>query len=215
MGDGSRSLSYRDLVAMQCRNNPCLVGLSKYLSSKTLLSRSTIFSIIYPRDGGYAAKPVGQLNLEDINGPQDIDPTIAGHILLVQDIEPDVIDALGCAFDIDPLFFASHISTDFGGIEKAPPPPSLAFPPSLLAERGYVNIHYQRVLDLGDVNLYKTSAYTLKTPSNIPRNVRRLPPIGGCQLGLARGCCSILVKNLGSTWICTYFLSTKEILSIA
>jgi hypothetical protein len=58
------------------------------------------------------------------------------------------------------------------------------------------------VLDLGSADAFQSSPYSLKSESNIPRNVRRLPPLSGRQLALARACCSITVKRFKDTWIC-------------
>ncbi|KAK4206030.1 hypothetical protein QBC37DRAFT_435515, partial [Rhypophila decipiens] len=46
------------------------------------------------------------------------------------------------------------------------------------------------------------SSYSLKSDSNVPRNVRRLPHLSGRQLALARACCSIIVKKIKGSWIC-------------
>jgi hypothetical protein len=113
-----------------------------------------------------------------------------------------LIDILGETLDVDPVFFAGHVTTDFSDIEQAPPPPSLALFPSQAAEWGYLHIHYQQVLDLGSTDSFGGSAYALKTESNIPRNTRRLPPLSGRQFALARACCSVLVKILDTAWIC-------------
>ncbi|KAM7182567.1 hypothetical protein V8F33_014213, partial [Rhypophila sp. PSN 637] len=113
-----------------------------------------------------------------------------------------LISLLGEILDVDPIFFAGHVTTDFKDIEKAPAPPSLALFPSQIAERGYLHLHYQQVLDLGSADAFKFSSYSLKTESNIPRNVRRLPHLSDRQLALARACCSVLVKKVNSSWIC-------------
>lgn len=123
-----------------------------------------------------------------------------GRVLIIENLRPDVIRCLEEHLDVDPLFFADYITTDFQGIDKAPPPPSLAFCPSQIIERGYVHIHYQQVIDLGNPGYHKTPEYGLHTEHNIPRNIRQLPPLSGRQLALSRACCSILVKRLDDTW---------------
>ncbi|KAK4189474.1 hypothetical protein QBC35DRAFT_430671 [Podospora australis] len=189
--------SYRDFVQSQCQSNPCVTGLAEYLGCGSGTA-STIVTLDYPRP---APSP---LTITEANLAKLIyaTSTIHGRILLVENIRPHLISLLGEILDIDPVFFAGHITTDFKDIEIAPPPPSLALFPSQIAERGYLHIHYQQVLDLGSADLFRSSSYSLKSDSNVPRNIRRLPHLSGRQLALARACCSILVKKINGSWIC-------------
>jgi hypothetical protein len=122
--------------------------------------------------------------------------------LIVENIQHHLISLLGEILDVDPIFFAGHVTTDFKDIEEAPLPPSLALFPSRIAEKGYLHLHYQQLLDLGSADAFKSSPYSLKSDSNVPRNVRRLPYLSGRQLAFSRACCSILVKDFRDSWIC-------------
>ncbi|KAF9765486.1 hypothetical protein IL306_002224, partial [Fusarium sp. DS 682] len=125
-----------------------------------------------------------------------------GRVVIVKNIGPELVETIGAALDIDPLFFAGHITTDFEDIEADPPPPALALLPSVLAVRGYLHLHYQQVLNLGNTSNFATSSYAFRTSAKAQRNVRRLPGLSGRQLGLARAGCSLMVKKLGHKWIC-------------
>lgn len=192
--------SYRDFVYSRCQTNPCVTGLADYLRCGPGAA-STIVTLDYPRGGQSAPTP---LTVAEADLAKLVDTTSVSHVrvLLVENIRPHLISVLGEILDIDPVFFAGHITTDFKDIEKAPPPPSLALFPSQIAEKGYLHLHYQQVLDLGSVDAFKSTSYSLKSDSNVPRNIRRLPYLSGRQLALARACCSILVKEIKGSWIC-------------
>jgi hypothetical protein len=129
-------------------------------------------------------------------------PAATTRLIMVEDISPQLISLVGNALDIDPIFFADYVNTSFENIEIAPPPPSLAILPSLLSQRGYLHLHYQQVLDLGTAETFRDAAYALKTDSNVTRNIRRLVPLSGKQLALARATCSLVIKTIGSSSIC-------------
>ena len=173
---------------------------------------STIVTLDYPRSGQSAPDPrtVAEVDLAKLI---DATSTTAGRILLVENIQPHLISLLGEILDVDPIFFAGHVTTDFKDIEKAPPPPSLALFPSQIAKKGCLHLHYQQILDLGSAGSFKSSSYNLKSDSNVPRNVRRLPHLSGRQLALARACCSILVKKIKGLWICKSYLDIHYILT--
>ncbi|KAK3901711.1 hypothetical protein C8A05DRAFT_44695 [Staphylotrichum tortipilum] len=192
--------SYRDFVQSRCQTNPCVTGLAEYLR-RGPGAASTIVTLDYPRSGQSAPNPqtVAEADLTKLI---DATSTTAGQVLLVENIQPHLISLLGEILDVDPIFFAGHVTTEFQDIEKAPPPPSLALFPSQIAEKAYLHLHYQQVLDLGRADAFKFSSYSLKSDSNVPRNVRRLPRLSGRQLALARACCSILVKKIDCSWIC-------------
>ncbi|KAM7210042.1 hypothetical protein V8F06_014574 [Rhypophila decipiens] len=193
-------MSYRDFIRSRCQTNPCVTGLAEHLGGGPGTA-STIVALDYPQSGNLdpSLHTITEANLAELIYATS---PIHGRVLLVENIRPHLISLLGEILDIDPVFFAGHITTDFKDIEKAPLPPSLALFPSQISERGYLHIHYQQVLDLGSADPFRSSSYSLKSDSNIPRNVRRLPHLSGRQLALARACCSILVKKIKGSWIC-------------
>ncbi|KAK4040860.1 hypothetical protein C8A01DRAFT_15321 [Parachaetomium inaequale] len=208
--------AYRDFVQSRCQTNPCVTGLADYLRCRSG-STSTIVTLDYPRSEQPAPNPL-TVSEADLAKLIDTTSTTDGRILLVENIQPHLICLLGEILDVDPVFFAGHI-TDFKDIEKAPPPPSLALFPSQIAEKGYLHLHYQQVLDLGSADTFKLSSYSLKSDSNVPRNVRRLPNLSGRQLALARACCSILVKKIKDSCICksdsdVHYLMTESLTSL-
>ncbi|KAH8897040.1 hypothetical protein GQ53DRAFT_499463 [Thozetella sp. PMI_491] len=197
---GHERVSYRDFVRSQCRANPCVTGLADYLCLEPE-APSTIVILDYPQGRQVELSP-------SVVTEADLIPLIhstsagCGRIILVENIRPSLISLLGEILDIDPVFFAGHVTTGFEDVEEVPPPPSLALFPSQFAERGQLHLHYQQVLDLGSADAFKGSPYSFETDSNIPRNVRRLPKLSGRQLALARVCCSISMKKLNNSWIC-------------
>ncbi|OAG37291.1 hypothetical protein AYO21_08476 [Fonsecaea monophora] len=118
-----------------------------------------------------------------------------GRIILIEDLHPLIVEILGTALDIDPIFFADHVVTNYAEIEKSPAPPSVALAPSQIASQAdRVNIHFQQIVDLGAEEGFRNSTWIFNTAANVHRTVRRLPPLSGRQLGIARSCCSVLVK---------------------
>lgn len=194
----SLGCSYADLVRLRSLQNPCLGALVQHMKHAPK-ANSTIQLLEYAADGQVTPRldQFDQRGLAQLFGsPQQA----IGRVLFIENLRPDVISCLGEHLDVDPLFFADYVTTDFQGIDKAPPPPSLAFCPSQIIERGHVHIHYQQVIDLGSPGYHKSPEYGLHTEHNIPRNIRQLPPLSGRQLALSRACCSILVKRLDDTW---------------
>lgn len=209
-------LSYIDHVRKRTHTNPCLRPLVDYLVKEPRFrSRVHILDIHTAASSVLQAVEIPE---EEISRIYQHSPLVSTRIVLVENINSRLISQIGEALDIDPLFFAGHVITDFKDIENAPLPPSLATLPSIAAEKGYLNIHFQQVLDLGSSATFKNVAYSLKSDSNTPRNVRRLPSLFGRQLGLGRGCCSMLVKRLKNTSICksipSYSLSLFLVLTI-
>lgn len=190
--------SYADSVRHRGLRNPCLKGLVTHMKHAPKVD-STIQLLEYDIDGTMLSNLArfDQRALPRLfEGPEHA----IGRVLLIENLRPDMISYLGEHLDVDPLFFAHYITTDFAGIDKAPPPPSLAFCPSQILEQGHVHIHYQYIIDLGDARYHKTPEYRLRTEHNVARNIRCLPPLSGKQLALSRACCSVLVKRQGHTW---------------
>ncbi|KAF4453130.1 Zinc transport protein ZntB [Fusarium austroafricanum] len=193
--------SYTDFVVHQAQSNPCIWGLSQYLKKATN-STSRIIFIDLPQNQvkQVPVRPISAKAEECVELTTSIPPNVT-RLVFVENITPNIINQIGKSLDIDPLFFADYITTDFRDLEKQPPPPSLAILPSLISEKPYLHLHYQRILDLGSSETFRDSDYVLHTNSNAPRNVRRLVPLSGRQLALARANCSILFKRIRSSHI--------------
>lgn len=195
--------TYKEYVRHQSTLNPCLGGLVRYLDRESRL-RSKIVCLDY-------SSIDSAINSTTISADSELHrclstpPPPSGRVIIIEDIEPRLVNVIGASLDIDPLFFAGHISTEFDNLENGPAPPNNALLPSQLVNRDYIHLNYQQVLDLGNVapnGDISKSPYFSSTTGNVSRSMRRLPILSGHrQLGLRRGCCSILVKAVGDSWI--------------
>lgn len=191
---------YIDYIKKRGRANPCVQSLAQHVKRPTQ-SASTVVLLEYFAESNVPPCPVKLTEAELLTNFKEVNMSLAtGRVLLIENIDSALIEVLGQHLDVDPVFFASYITTDFQGVEKAPPNPSLAFYPSQIAQRGHLHIHYQQVVDLDKSNGFKDSTYLLQTDANVPRNTRRLPELSGRQLALTRGCCSVLLTRLGPIW---------------
>ncbi|KLU92789.1 hypothetical protein MAPG_11774 [Magnaporthiopsis poae ATCC 64411] len=200
-------LSYEDFIVARSRTNPCVSGLARYVKQPPFASASRLVVVDYPADDNKLPIPQEITALELSKLLACPNSSTAGprpkRVVLVENIQPQTLIILGQILEVDPVFFAGHVNTNFQNIEKAPLPPSLALFPSQLAEKGFLYVHYQQVIDLGNSSMFDALPYALKTDSSPPRNVRRLPPLSGRQLALARGCCSMLSRKMSDgSWIC-------------
>lgn len=202
------SSSYADSVRLRSLQNPCLGGLLMHMRHAPKVD--SMIRLLEYDDHGIMHSGLPQFAQRELprlfEGPKQA----VGRVLLIENLRPDVISCLGEHLDVDPMFFADYITTEYQGVDKAPPPPSLAFCPSQVLERGQFHIHYQQVIDLGKASCFQSSEYILRTKHNVPRNIRRLPHLSGRQLALSRACCSILVKRRGNTWYSKYLQSSAQ-----
>ncbi|KAL5886053.1 hypothetical protein ACKVWM_007266 [Pyricularia oryzae] len=202
--------SYWDFISYRSIQIPSVKCLVDYVqkASKSECHDGSIIALDY--DSTFPAttnaKPIKEVDLSsflaDPNRPQ-------GRILVVQDVNHSLINVLGALLDVDPLFFAGHVGTEFPNLENAPPGPAYSLTPVRIAEAGFLHLHYQQVLTMtetttdGGLQTVQSAPYSVVTAGNIPRNIRRLPSLSGKQLCLARGCLSLVVKQPpGSSWTC-------------
>ncbi|KAI7778306.1 hypothetical protein LA080_002415 [Diaporthe eres] len=143
----SMDCSFADSVRRRSLQNPCLGALIEHMKHAPN-ANSTIQLLEYAADGQVPPR-LDQFDQRGLPLLFESPHQATGRVLLIENLRPDVINYLGEHLDVDPLFFADYVNTDFQGIDKAPPPPSLAFCPSQIVERGHVHIHYQQVIDLG------------------------------------------------------------------
>lgn len=195
--------SYSQYVPTMASRNPSLGALSNFLHQQPRTVSNSIVSYTEVEGTG-------------ISGPIQKSSTgaLAAHVnagftksivAVVENLHPRDVEFLGSSVDIDSFFFCGHIASSYREIEKTPPTPFLALPPSRITNRTYFNILYQTVLDLGEESTLRHTPYDLKLSGNIPRNVRRLPALSGRSVGLLRSSISVLKKDLTEgLWVCKW-----------
>ncbi|KAI1638757.1 hypothetical protein F4809DRAFT_598863 [Biscogniauxia mediterranea] len=198
--------SYRDYVGEMRWRNPCLEALLSFLSSIHISPYKSTLSLI-EIDTRWERSVCETTNIQDValkvsSLQQQPRQDAGGMVIIVEDPGAAEIEILGSLLDIDPIFFCGHITSSYQDIEQSPSAPLLGLLPSKLMSKNHVNIHYQRVLNLGQESDFHHLPYKMAIPGNNPRTVRRLPPLSGKQVGLARTCCSALMKELkNGAWI--------------
>jgi len=125
-----------------------------------------------------------------------------GMCVLVEDVNSNDINILGSLLDIDPDFFCGHLNTKYESIENRPPTCLMSSLPSLIASQQFVHLHYQRVLEMGDMARSLKIAAKFCLLGNSSRLVKRMPSLSGKYMGLARACFSVFYKKLpNDRWI--------------
>jgi hypothetical protein len=88
---------------------------------------------------------------------------VHGRTLVIEDPSRDIVETLGTVLDIDPFFFASHISFPLNGIDDEPP--TVSVPPSRIRTQSFLSIDVHRVLSFPK----SLRATKLLRGGNIPR----------------------------------------------
>ena len=80
---------------------------------------------------------------EALNGPANDHDDISARLFVVEDLSKDVIENLGSRFDVDPLFFRTHISDYMWNNTRDPwvELPNLDF---MASKRSYLHVRYVR-----------------------------------------------------------------------
>lgn len=193
--------SYSDYVTTLSRQRPSLRKLSDFLRHRPRSACNSLVSYVEIETTGDAGPP------QEISTSKLVALITSGlkksMVLVVEDIHADDIESLGSCLDIDPLFFCGHIASSYGDIEKDTLPPLLSLPPSRLVSGAFINIHHQKVLDLGDEVTLGHVPYDLALLANVTRSVRRLPALSSRSIGILRACTSLIKIDLpGGHWIC-------------
>ncbi|KAK4125436.1 hypothetical protein N657DRAFT_654112 [Parathielavia appendiculata] len=183
--------SYEDFAQFRSQTSSCVTSWVRHFDGG-LTNPSTIVTIDYSRHGPSTPFPFTVAET-DLSKPFVDASAVYGRILLAENIQRTLISLLGEIFDLDCIFFASQTTT------------------GLVAERGYLHLYFLKVLDLGTSEAFQHPPDALKTDSNIPRNVRHLPPLSRRQLALARVCCSMVLKSINDSWICKCVLTMMSI----
>ncbi|KAI1383059.1 uncharacterized protein F4822DRAFT_440757 [Hypoxylon trugodes] len=132
-----------------------------------------------------------------------------GLCVLVEDVRPDVVEILGGAFDINPNFFGEHIEKSFVEIERNPPSSLMTSLPTRVGSEGFVNIHYQRPINLGDTDTHSDFPYEIYLRNKVTRPGRCLPALFGKRIGFIRSCFSMLHKRINDDrWICLMLMDS-------
>ena len=127
---------------------------------------------------------------------------VYGCTLMIEDIQPCHVEDLGESLSIDPIFFAGHLGTDYREVEQHSLPLWANTLPSESATQEFCHIHYQRVIKL-EKYLKPPGKVHLVSSTNVPRAVKRLIPLSGVDIALARACTSVLRKCFDSGfWLC-------------
>ncbi|KAI1799721.1 hypothetical protein F4811DRAFT_542606 [Daldinia bambusicola] len=140
---------------------------------------------------------------------KDTSSSTVGLCLLVEDVGPSVMETLGGLLDVDPYFFCGHIERRFVDIEKDPPSPLMTSIPSRVGSQNFANLHYQRPIDLGELDSYSSIPYDLRLRGSATTPRRALPELFGRYIGLIRSCFSIFYKRLDDErWICLMLMDS-------
>lgn len=196
--------TYSDFVAFRSQDNPCTARLSAFLEPGLHRPQGSCKIDIVDYQGDnvshYAKLSASDLTPSHLEPP----PTGQGRVVMVEDLHPAVLEVLATTLDIDPLFFAEYLFTRYDDIEISPAPPSSALPPSwALSNASSFHIHFQQAVSLSRLDgATKKWPWTLRTVGNVDRSVRRMIDLQpGRQLGLLRGCCSVLKRVFDRSWI--------------
>ncbi|KAI1749611.1 hypothetical protein F4782DRAFT_549555 [Xylaria castorea] len=206
---GDRKMtSYSDFVTYASARNPSLSTLSSFLGNRGRnLYISKIISMEVNTEG--RASDYTMMNIQNLAAKiRDFQQQASqgyggGLFIAIEDPGPNELNDIGAILDIDPFFLAGHLAVSYQAIERSPSSPLHGILPSRIASAEYINIHFQKVLDLGHEEDSGPSPYKTKTQGNASRHLRILPSLSGRKIGLARSCLSILKKQIGdSAWIC-------------
>jgi hypothetical protein len=204
-----KALTYSEYVRIVSMEHRGLAMLSDLLNVERPSSPSHVTAIDYLRRGGTAT--LATSTNQEYAPLVTIPPEIYGRIIIVEDINTSLIEVLGSKFDIDPLFFASHIApSPKSAIDKVHAA-TWARLPSQLVRGSHLHLLQKRVLDFGEIYAYENELHDryFKTVTNVPRSVHLLPYSSGKkQLGIAHAYCSLALKRTDNSWICTFYSNT-------
>ncbi|KAI1735869.1 hypothetical protein F4680DRAFT_452531 [Xylaria scruposa] len=199
--------SYSDFVTHASARNPTLSALSSFLGNR---GRNPYTSKIITTevDAEGQANDYTTIKRQDLvakirDFQQQASQGRAGGLLIaIEDPGPNELNDIGAILDIDPFFLAGHLAVSYPAIEQCPSSPLHGLLPSRIASVEYINIHFQKVLDLGYERNFESSPYKMEIQGNTSRHLRILPSLSGRKIGIARSCLSVLKKRIGdNAWI--------------
>lgn len=194
-----KSQTYAEYVTAQSRQNPSLENLCHFLKRDTFTQPCRISCLEFNNESDSPSRK--DLDIESLacllsgnHETSDLSATMnrpKGRILIVEDLTRAIVEALGEALDIDPMFFASHI--DGEKISADSSIPSMVQLPSQVKTRSFLTLRYHRVLKFGDE---AAGLRRLESTGNILRKTMILPPnSANAYIGLAQRCCSVVMTS--------------------
>src|ERR1035437_7283053 len=100
--------SYSDYVLAQSKRNPCLHNLCRFIRDGTARAGCKIASLEFLGSEEQPRRVDLNLSQLELITNADVD-TCQGRLIIVEDLNKPIIEAVGSSLDIDPFFFASHI----------------------------------------------------------------------------------------------------------
>jgi hypothetical protein len=197
-------LPYTKIVRSQLPRHPCLANLLKFLChlgpdigetrvSSLVVDPATRRATVTGRGSHVVPDTIHIFASKHSGVKKQSEP---GRLLLIENIDRRTVSELGCAFSIDPLFFACHVHGPWRDMLTATP--AFSELPSMRRGRSFASFNYHRIYifpSLGDED------YRLLRLSNIRRKVDVFPSIQGKRLGIAQHCCSVLMLPRGRSWL--------------
>lgn len=194
-------MRYRDRVNAQKSRNPCLTGLSEYLTRPAQPRKSRIVALDFfhgadlPTCRELAASDFStrvQCNFQDF-GPSNL--RHLGQLLLIEDISPELIEDLGSRLDIDPWFFASYVHRSWRSTRFMTPQNCCL--PSRERSQDFLPLYYHKCLSFTDVKPRR---------NGFLRNINQYRKVAliqstGPRVGLAQHDCAVFLKKIESSWI--------------
>ena len=136
---------YQALVERQRARNPCLSMLCKFLASCAnernackIVSLDFVKGSLKPQREDVEERDIRAKLIHRLD--KERDEILQGRLLIIEDLNPNVIEVLGNTLNVDPLFFASHIhapgrgQTTFQTPESSTAVLRIGFRPELLTE---------------------------------------------------------------------------------
>jgi len=182
--------TYTAFVTQQCRRNPCLDNLRRFLQKGSFRQLCRACCLEFDEDdNNFTRKELDMESLAEVLSASRTGKP-KSRILLVEDLNKDAIEVLGSGLDIDPLFFASHI--DGTRVEITHSSAHMVRLPSQVKSGNFFTLRYHRVLSFGSE---AAGLRRLESTGNVPRKVMILPYLTNIYIGLAQRCCSVLLTN--------------------
>ena len=196
------NMRYREYVNAQKSRNPCLTGLSEYLTRPARSRRCRIIALDFfhgaelPRRSEIFASDLNtRLQWDTQNSESSDGRHLLGQLLLIEDISPELIEDLGSKLVIDPWFFASYVNSPWRTSRFMTPQNCCL--PSRAKSQNFLPLYYHRSLSFPGV---KPQRNGFLRNINQFRKMALIQRTGPC-VGLAQHACAVFLKKTKSSWI--------------